>query len=106
MKYLLYEILNFEVYFFQLRDNDIVESEYVGWAIQPVMNSIFLTTADVTVWKNISESIVVKQVPVQLVNKHKYNISSRTPIICAAQVDDNETLSEVCEILHIVIQLK
>ena len=106
MKYLLYEILTFKVYFFQLRDNDIVESEYVGWAMLPITPPIFHATIDITGWENMSESIVMKKVSVQLVNKNKYRISNRSPIICVFQVDDNETLSEVCEILNLVIQLK
>ena len=100
---MLCEILNFRVYFFQLRDNDIVESEYVGWAIQPNMDFHFRRPVDVTVWKNISESIVMKKFTVQIVDKRKCHYSRNSPIICTVKFDDNETLSEVSEI---VIQLK
>ena len=89
-----------------MRDNDIIESEYVGWAIKPITKPILHTSVDVTGWKNISDSIVMKKFSVQIVNKNKYHISNRNPIICAVQVDDNETLSEVSEILHLAIQLK
>ena len=104
MIYLLYEILNFEVYFFQLRDNDIVESEYVGWAIQPITDLVFLRTVDVTVWKNISESFVMKKITLQIVDKRKCHSSRNSPIICTVKFEDNETLSEVGEILYLVIQ--
>ena len=106
MIYFLYEILNFEVYFFQLRDNNIVESEYVGWAIQPITNPVFLVTADVARWENNSESMVMKKFTVKMVDKRMCRYSRNSPIICVVQVDNNETLSEVSEILHLVIQLK
>ena len=78
-----------------MRDNDIIESEYVGWAIEPITTPVLHTSIYITGWKNISESIVMKKISVQIANKNKYHIYNSRLIICAVQVDDNETLSEV-----------
>ena len=80
-----------------MRNNDIIESEYVGWAIEPITTPVLHTSIYITGWKNISESIVMKKISVQIANKNRYHIHKRSPIICAVQVDDNETLTEVSD---------
>ena len=84
-------------------DNDVIESEYVGWAIQPITNTGLNITADVTVWENTSELRVMKKIAVQSVNKKNYGFFPRSTIICAINIKDNQTLSEVSKMVYPVV---
>ena len=88
-----------------MRDSDINESEYVGWASKPTNPSLG-TIVDVTGWENISESIVMKKITVELVNNNKCHFHNSSPIICAVNVMDNQTMSEVSKMVYPAIQSK
>ena len=102
-KSLLYKIPNFREYVFQMIDNDVIESEYVGWAIQPITSIGLNVTADVTGWENTSELRVIKNIAVELVNKKNYGFFPRGNIICAVNIKDNHTLSEVSKMVYPVV---
>ena len=78
-----------------MRDNDIIESKYVGWAVQSIVTPSFHIIADVTGWETNSDSIMMKKMTVQLVNKNEYGFYTSGTIICAVSVKNNQTLSEV-----------
>ena len=87
-------------------DNDVIESEYVGWVIQPITNIGLNITADVTVWENTPESRVMKKIAVEFVDKKNYGFFPKSTIICAVNIKDNQTLFEVSKMVYPVVQLK
>ena len=79
----------------QMRENDVEESEYVGWGIRQEKRPICGETADLLAWENVDGSHRVKKITVQLVKVTFCNFHHHSAIICAIFVDDNKTLSEV-----------
>ena len=83
-----------------MRDNNIIESEYVGWAVRSITMPSFNIIADVTGWENISESTVFKKITVKIVNKKKCGFYINSPVTCVDNFEDNRTLSEVSKIIY------
>ena len=86
-----------------MRSNNIIESEYIGWANYPTTNTISGITAHVTGWKNTSELIAFNKMTVEIARNRKCHFYSSSPIICVVNVKDYQTLSEVSKILHLEI---
>ena len=76
----------------QMMDNNVIESEYVGWGIQRHSRILTDIVAQLSTWKNNSKSFKVKQMTFRITNKKKYGYRERTPVICAFNVHGNETL--------------
>ena len=78
-----------------MKDNNIIESKHVGWGILQEEISYIPTNLEVAGLENISKSIKIKKLTLQLIDKKKFCYRHNAPVICAMNTLGNQTLSKV-----------
>ena len=80
---------------FQMRENNVEVSEYVGWGVRKQTRVMLGESADLIVWENIYQSPRIKEIKFQIVKETNCAFHPISPIICTLSVKENLTLSEV-----------
>ena len=78
-----------------MRENNVKESEYVGWGLRKEICAIMDETADLLVWENINEQPRVKKIKFQIVKPRYCSVFHNAPTICTITYEKNLTLYEV-----------
>ena len=89
----------------QLTENNITVSEHISfgrWATQ--INKPFITIYKFTSWVKVhgakeDSSFTLKQMKMKVIDNNQCGFRSDGPIICAVVAQENETLSEVSNVL-------
>ena len=92
-------------------DNNITESEYVGWAVMADERAPIDGIVELSGWEKICTTtknkfrLAVKEVDLIIVGNVKSGYRSDAPIICAVITHEDESFSEVND-TYLAIHLK
>ena len=86
-----------------MRDNNITESEYVGWGLWPEKKNSIGEILELTGWENVHDitgenndfRYVPKKIAFKILQNTVCRFRSDSPIICARSVDRQQIFSEV-----------
>ena len=87
-------------------ENDEIESEYLGWAVQLTKCSCFDGKVVVTGWETNHGSVRMKKIKQHIINKNKYGLHQNNAVIFAVSNEENETYSEVSCILVFIVSVQ
>ena len=90
-----------------MKNNNVVESKYIGWVFWPPGKTTFLPeTFDVAVWRNnngstkmnVESQLTLKRITFEVVRNDRCGFRSDGPIICAKPIDVNQTFFKVSSV--------
>ena len=86
-----------------MKYNNIIESRYIGWGILQSENYYLKAATDVMGLKNISGSMKIEKVTLEIINNKKCYFRTDAPIICTINALENQTLSKVNNISNVAV---